>query len=408
MNEGGLLGILGLSSGDAQKDAQLNHGILQAGLSLLQSRGRLGPALGQAGMAGVQGMQQYGQNAFQQTLQKAQLDDLKRKQDMQQRADAFRDGLVSPQMQAAQGALAGGGGPTVANAQKMPAADPGGSMLFDAVKAGLIDPAAYISSIKKDTSPISVKEGETLLDPHTRKPIYTNPKSSEPSALAKLLTEMNALPPNDPRRATYLDEIKKITTHPPGVSVSYGAPVAGQDQQGNPVFFQPSKDGATPPSIIKGVAPPAKETPAAIKQKMAENEVTLNKIDRALTLVDEKPKSLGMQNVFGDTVMQRFDPGGVEVRAMVADIGGQKIHDRSGASVTVSEAPRLTPFVPSATDNAETVKKKLGLFRQEYASMQQALQSGATIQQAAAKSAAAMAIPDAKAIDAELKRRGHR
>jgi hypothetical protein len=408
MNEGGLLGILGLSSGDATKDAAISHGLLQAGLSLLGARGRLGPALGQAGMVGLQGMQQYGQNQFQQTLQKAQLDELKRKQDMQQRGDAFRDSLVSPQMQASQGAMAGGGGPTMANAQKMPAVDPGHQMLFDAVKAGIVDPATYIASTRKDTTPIKLGEGDKLVQPGTYKELASNPKHDKPAQteLNKLLMEMNSLQPDDPRRAIYLDAIKKATTHSPAVQVSYGAPVAGQDQQGNPVFFQPSKDGKSPPSIITGVAPPARETPAALKQKMAENEVTLNKIDRALALVDEKPKSLGMQNMLGDTVMQRFDPGGVEVRAMVADIGGQKIHDRSGASVTVSEAPRLTPFVPSATDNAETVKKKLGLFRQEYAAMQQALKSGASIEQASAKPASML--PDASAIDAELKRRGHR
>ena len=38
------------------------------------------------------------------------------------------------------------------------------------------------------------------------------------------------------------------------VDVRYGAPVAGVDAQGNPVFFQPNPTGG-PPSIISGVAP---------------------------------------------------------------------------------------------------------------------------------------------------------
>jgi hypothetical protein len=35
------------------------------------------------------------------------------------------------------------------------------------------------------------------------------------------------------------------------------------------------------------------------------------------------------------------------------------VHDRSGAAVAASEAPRLMPFIPQATDDAETVIKKL-------------------------------------------------
>jgi len=47
---------------------------------------------------------------------------------------------------------------------------------------------------------------------------------------------------------------------PKGVSIqNYGSPVAGVDQQGNPVFFQPDKFGGAP-SIVQGVAPPAKNT----------------------------------------------------------------------------------------------------------------------------------------------------
>ena len=42
--------------------------------------------------------------------------------------------------------------------------------------------------------------------------------------------------------------IQKETSHQPGVTVSYGAPVAGVDPSGKSVFFQPSKDGGAPPS----------------------------------------------------------------------------------------------------------------------------------------------------------------
>lgn len=41
------------------------------------------------------------------------------------------------------------------------------------------------------------------------------------------------------------------------------------------------------------------------------------------------------------------------------------IHDRSGAAVTAAEFPRLA-FIPSPTDDAETVQKKLRQFVSSY------------------------------------------
>jgi hypothetical protein len=53
-----------------------------------------------------------------------------------------------------------------------------------------------------------------------------------------------------------------------GVTVNYGAPVAGVDAQGNPVFFQPSKTGGSP-QIVPGVAPLREEKPATESQAKA-------------------------------------------------------------------------------------------------------------------------------------------
>jgi hypothetical protein len=70
-----------------------------------------------------------------------------------------------------------------------------------------------------------------------------------------------------------------------------------------------------------------------------------------------------------------MDPKGVDARAEVADIGSLKIHDRSGAAVTISESPRLMPFIPQATDDAVTVQKKLARLRTELHNESQALQT---------------------------------
>lgn len=109
-----------------------------------------------------------------------------------------------------------------------------------------------------------------------------------------------------------------------------------------------------------------KDLPAPIQKALMENNSSLRKVDQALALVESKPDSFGVKNYLGDAIRQRTDPGGVEARAFAADIGSLLIHDRSGAAVTASETPRLQPFIPTATDNPDTVKKKLKRFKQEY------------------------------------------
>lgn len=115
--------------------------------------------------------------------------------------------------------------------------------------------------------------------------------------------------------------------------------------------------------------------PAIIGRGLVANSQSLTNIDRALKMVEEYPQAFGLANVMGDTVRQRTDPKGVSARAAVADIGSLKIHDRSGAAVTAAEFPRLKPFIPSANDKPETVKKKLTLLKEQYQQEQDAINS---------------------------------
>lgn len=98
----------------------------------------------------------------------------------QRQAEAgFRSRLTSPQMQASQVALAGGGGPTMANAAKMPAVSQQDQLLFEAMQAGLVKPMDYVAATRKETAPIKLSAGETLLDPRTLKPLASNPKAED-------------------------------------------------------------------------------------------------------------------------------------------------------------------------------------------------------------------------------------
>jgi hypothetical protein len=165
---------------------------------------------------------------------------------------------------------------------------------------------------------------------------------------------------------------------------------------------------------VPGTGEKERELPATIREKLAENNVMLGKIDRALGVVDEHPEAFGLKNKlpYSDDVRQRTNPEGVDARAMVADIGSQKIHDRSGASVTINESPRLRPFVPDKSDSPETIKKKLTLFRQEYAQMQHELAGGKSVSDVSIKETKAPNFggrsPSVAEIQAEMLRRGIR
>lgn len=166
-----------------EQNPALTQGLLGGAFGLLGGRGTRLQAIGQGGMAGLNAYanakQDETQNQFRnlqtQSLQ-AQLDQQKMDRERAQQLRALPGQFMrSP----AQQALAGGGGPTMANAQAMGNAQP----QFDAegyANALMgIDPVMamqFRQSIKKDTSPIKLGAGEALVDPQTFKPVASNPK----------------------------------------------------------------------------------------------------------------------------------------------------------------------------------------------------------------------------------------
>ena len=155
----------------------------------------------------------------------------------------------------------------------------------------------------------------------------------------------------------------------PLAAVTYGSPVAATDAAGNPVFLQPGKAG-NPPSVIQGFTPPAEKLrpiPATVNSAITANQTANNQLDRAIKLISGQDlpgmtgdvAATGFKGYLPGAILNRVDPQGVAARAEIADIGSLKLHDRSGAAVTASESPRLMPFIPTATDDKDTVLKKL-------------------------------------------------
>lgn len=101
---------------------------------------------------------------------------------------------------------------------------------------------------------------------------------------------------------------------------------------------------------------------ATIKQAVGKNNQQLAVIDDALVELKAHPDAVGLTRglpVIGSRLDQRVDKQGVGARASIANIGSLQIHDRTGASMTIHEEPRLAPFVPSISDTPEAIEIKL-------------------------------------------------
>jgi hypothetical protein len=131
-----LLSALGINPEDLRRQQQ-QAGLLSAGLQLLAGSGyspirqSTGQLLGQAGMAGVQGMQQAGESAIDRALKGMQVQKMTLDLETARRQQAALQRLRETQTGNVQQALAGGGGPTIQNAERLATTAPAGGITRD-------------------------------------------------------------------------------------------------------------------------------------------------------------------------------------------------------------------------------------------------------------------------------------
>ena len=152
----------------------------------------------------------------------------------------------------------------------------------------------------------------------------------------------------------------------------------GQDQpqfvpvEGVGLFVGDRRTGTARPVTTEGGAPivPKKPPPQFAIEGAQKAVGAMSTIDSALESIETPTgkKALGLKNMapgaIGRAAVDALDPDGVETRAAVAEIGSAQIKDRSGATVTIGEEPRLMPFIPVPTDSPDVAKKKLKRLRQ--------------------------------------------
>lgn len=113
---------------------------------------------------------------------------------------------------------------------------------------------------------------------------------------------------------------------------------------------------------------PADTLPASVATRLFENRRNLETIRAARSAIQGNPGAFGPQNFIpGYDYVDK--PENIGARAPVANIGSLVIHDRSGAAVTISEYPRLRPFIPKANDRPEVAAQKLVELEREIASI---------------------------------------
>lgn len=176
------MGLLDSITGSSIDDPKTTG--LLALASALSSGPKFMPALANGLLARQQVL---GDARREQTLAQMQAIQLQQVQQQQAKQQALMDAARASSVSPEQAALAGGGGPTVANAEKIATSQPG----FDWKKyQGLvsgIDPMMGLqveAATRKDSTPLKLAAGEAIVDPKTFKPIYTNPKEdTTPSAV---------------------------------------------------------------------------------------------------------------------------------------------------------------------------------------------------------------------------------
>lgn len=421
-------------------DEALNNALIMAGLGIMGGRGSAWDKLAQGGMFGLQGYNQVLTAREQKKLQDAKLEEERQQAEQrklamqkaqmdlerQQRLAQILTGAVAPTVQPAGSQRsvvdAPGWTPQVPQVPQGDSREKTIRMLADAgftkeaedqlkIMQGLEGKAHGGIEVDKDGKPFYMTD---------RGPRYTTGGFVPRDKLVdvNLGGQVGFRTEYDPTIRARVDKTMTLAEQDAARRgwATFGLDKARFDRgelREGPVAGGTALGWVTPGGFnpVPGTTTKAPELPGSIIEKIANNDVAIAKIDQALEEVQNNPSAFGARNLVGDAVRQRTDPTGVKARALVADIGSQKIHDRSGAAVTAAEMPRLAPFIPDSTDTPEVVVSKLTQFRKEYAMLNDELKRGRSISQmmgppVSAPNAPGGRVPSPAEIEAELLRRG--
>lgn len=207
------------------------------------------------------------------------------------------------------------------------------------LKLGAINPA--------EVDMASVAEAQRTGDISRIKPRAKPPEKGPTSIQEFEFAQTN------PKFARFLEGRTPKTT----VDVRYGAPVAGIDSQGNPVFFQPNPTGG-PPSIISGVAP----KPEPMNVSEATSALFADRAARAEPIFDQLPPpslSATAKGELGGIGNVMLTPENRQFFQAERNFITAVLRKESGASIPPNEyADARRVYIPQAGDDEKTLEMK--------------------------------------------------
>jgi hypothetical protein len=344
-----LTGLLGADETDKLRKQAMTTGLVNSAIALIaqprnQRYGSALPYIGKALMAG----QQAGQNVYSNALQGLETQQKLAEYKRQQEQRAAREDAIS----------------------KLPADQ---QQMYRAYG----EPAIPFL-LKKPERKTQIIGNQIVDITDEPKVLFTGNenKQATSSSLNKLLTERAALAqqnPNDPNLKFYDDAIRKETTKSEGINVTYGAPVAGVNAQGEQVFFQPAKGGGAP-AVIPGVSPlPREEKPTTEGEKNASGFATRMQEAEKLLSGDVNANLPGISvqsqkpSVLESGVGFFSETGANFLRKPERQMGLQaqrdwvraKLRKESGATIGDQEMQKeIETYFPQIGDSPQVIKQK--------------------------------------------------
>lgn len=369
-------------------DKALDQGLLHAGLALLQGRGNFGANLGRAGMQALMGAQDYRQNQFLQSLQKNQLEEIQRKRVLEDLPGQF----IKP----AQTGVDATGGMETATTNPANYVPPqmdlaGLAQKYLGTPGGLQTGLALQRSLAKDTTPIKVGAGDTLVNPQTLEPVYTAPSKVEEGQFIQLLRAAGIDPASPQGKALLAQRLQKEATHQPAASINnFGSPLPIALPGGQQGYIQPPTRPGGPSQVltIPGTNDPAIKPTDQREKDLTEAQAKattflgqmrsasdvlkrLNADQTALSMQAETALAGGPMNaVIGQKAQQ--------VRQAQDQWSEAFLRFKTGAASTPAEvAANRKTFFPVVGDKPDAIKQKAEMRAQAERDMEVAAGRGA-------------------------------
>lgn len=382
-------------------------GLLSLGLRLMSTPGKFGTALGQAGMGALGDLQQA-----------RQMTDLRKLREQQGRMQALQLLELEGRMAEAQRAR-----------EEAAAAKQARGSFLDSINPNA-GPAQPFSVPQAMLAGLSQQEIQALMPAKAENPFgKIDPKDYTPASVRKFAMTNNfadlvpvrrvefvdgrAVDPFNtvpgtviPQRAPVSNPVTDLLIPgpdgqlvpnkqlisarkellPPGVSVSYGAPMAGVDTAGNPVFFQPDKAGGQP-NIVPGVKPPQKDSALTEAQAKAATYMSqMKSAEKELAGVPIDPTKLWSQvdvSLAGGLTNLAASPSAQRARQAQEQWSEAFLRFKTGAAATKDEVLlNVRTFFPQPGDSADVIDQKQRMRQQAVQDIAFAAGQKATAQQA--------------------------